>query len=599
MTIKKKVPIKYTSRDFDSIKQDLIDYARRYYADSFRDFSEASFGALMIDSVAYIGDILSFYLDYQVNESFLSTATDYNNILRLGKQVGYKFAGASTAAGECAFIIKVPASSTSLGPDADYLPILQKGSTVSSLDGATFILNEDINFDDPKVEVEAAEQDSTTGQTTYWALQAFGQIISGELGIETIRVGDFERFKKIQLAADDVVEVLSVTDSNGNEYFEVPTLSQNVVYRNIPNRSYSQEGDATAILKPFIVPRRFTIERTRRKTNLQFGYGSISQLNQSAVAEPTDIVLQKTGREYVSDTSFDPSKLLETDKFGIAPSNTTLTIRYRRNSVSNTNASARSITDTLSSNFAFKDPSILNGETQRSVASSLEVINYEPIIGDVANPSAEELRQLINGIMGAQNRAVTTEDYKALVYSMPPQFGAIKRCAIYRDSDSFRRNLDLYLLAQDKDGYLTTTTNSVKENLKTWLGRNKIINDTIDILDGKVVNIQIKYTAVAVLGTNKYDVLANANTALKKMYEQKLDIGAPFSIAEIYTTLNKVRGIADVRDVDIVGITGTGYSNISFSIDANTSADGRFINVPKNVVLEVKYLDTDIIGSIQ
>ena len=191
MAAKKKVPIKYTSRDFTSIRQDLIDYARRYYSDSYRDFSEASFGSLMVDTVSYIGDILSFYLDYQVNEGFLHTATDYNNVLRLGQQMGYKFRGAASAFGECAFIIKVPADSFALGPDTNYLPILQKGSTVASVDGATFILNEDVNFNAPGVEVEAAEQDPSTGRTTYWAIQGFGQIVSGELGIETIGGGRF------------------------------------------------------------------------------------------------------------------------------------------------------------------------------------------------------------------------------------------------------------------------------------------------------------------------------------------------------------------------------------------------------------------------
>jgi len=598
MAVKKKPPIRYTSRDYESIKQDLIDYARRYYADSFRDFSEASFGSLMIDTVAYIGDILSFYLDYQVNESFLNTATEYNNVLRLGEQAGYKFRGAASAFGECAFIIKVPADSVGLGPNADYLPVLRKGSTVSARDGATFILNEDVDFRDPAVEVEAAEQDPSTGRTTFWALQAFGQVVSGELGLETVSVGNFERFKKVSLGTRDIVEILSVTDAAGNEYYEVESLAQNVIYRGVVNRAYAGSTDATSVLKPFIVPRRFIIKRSRANTTLQFGFGSDSQTNKSSVAEPTDIVLKKTGRNYISNTSFDPSKLLETDKFGVAPSNTTLTVTYRKNSVSNTNASARSIVSMVRSNFEFKDPSVLNNSTRQAVENSIEVVNYDPIVGDVANPSVDELKEMIGGITAAQNRAVTQQDYKALTYSMPPRFGAIKRCSLYRDSDSFRRNINLYVLSQDKNGYLASTSDSVKTNLKTWLGQNKIINDTIDILDAKVINIQIKYTAVSTLGSNKYDVLAAANTKLKEMFQQKLDIGEAFNISDIYTTLNGVRGVADVRNVKVNNITSTGYSPINFSIRQNTTADGRFINVPKNVVLEIKYPDTDIIGTI-
>lgn len=599
MAIKKKVPIKYTSRDFDTIKSDLIDHAKRYYSDSFRDFSEASFGSLMIDTVSYIGDILSFYLDYQVNESFLDTATEYNNVVRLGKQAGYKFRGAASAFGQCAFIIKVPADAATLGPDTNYLPILKKGSTVASSGGATFILNEDVNFNDPSVEIEAAEQDPSTGKTTFWALQAFGQVVSGEFGLETIVAGAFEKFKKLKLSSQDIVEILSVFDSAGNEYYEVENLSQNVVYRGVVNRDYAGGTDATSILKPFIVPRRFVVDRTRRNTTLQFGFGSDSQLNQSAVAEPTDVVLKKTGRNYISNSSFDPSKLLETDKFGIAPANTTLTVTYRKNSVANTNAAARTITRSISSDFVYKDPSLLNASQQQTVSDSLEVINYDPITGDVANPSVEELKEIIGGTLGAQNRAVTAQDYKALTYAMPPRFGAIKRCSIFRDSDSFRRNINLYVMSQDNNGYLSATSNSVKTNLKTWLAQNKVINDTIDILDAKIVNIQVEYTAVAVLGTNKYDILAKGNGALREMFTQKLNIGEPFNIADIYTKLNSVTGIADVRTVRIKNITSANYSNINFDIRENTTPDGRFVEVPKNVILEIKYLDTDIIGSIR
>jgi hypothetical protein len=230
---------------------------------------------------------------------------------------------------------------------------------------------------------------------------------------------------------------------------------------------------------------------------------------------------------------------------------------------------------------------------------SLEVINYEPIVGDTSNPAVDELKEIIAGTMGAQNRAVTAQDYRALTYSMPPQFGSIKRCSIYRDSDSFRRNINLYVISQDNDEYLTATNSTVKSNLKTWLGQNKIINDTIDILDAKVVNIQIEYDAVAVIGVNKYDILASANEKLKNMFTQKLNIGEPFSITSIYSALNSVRGVADVRDVRIKNVTSAGYSGVSFNIRENTTPDGRYIEVPKNVALEVKYLESDIIGSIR
>jgi len=599
MVKKKKVPINYTSRDFDSIRRDLIDYAKRYYPDTFRDFSEASFGSLMIDTVSYVGDILSFYLDYQVNESFLDTSIEYNNIVRQGKQMGYKFRGASTSYGTCAFFVKVPANSTGLGPDSNYIPTLKKGAVVSSNANASFILTEDLDFNNESNVIVVAETNTTTGLPTTYAIRAFGRVASGEMGVETVKIGSFERFKKVRLATPDIVEIVSIFDSEGHRYYEVESLSQDVVYKNVVNRKSRNANEPAAILKPFAVPRRFVIDRTRTNTVLQFGYGSDTEINKSTLVDPTDVVLQQVGRDYVSDTSFDPTKLLDTDKFGVGPSNTTLTVRFRRNSTGRTNATAGSISNVARYLLEYRDPSILTATKKNIVDSSLEVTNLEPIVGNVANPSREQLKQTIGGVFASQNRAVTELDYKALVYAMPPQFGGIKRCSIYRDSDSFRRNLNLYVISEDNNDNLVQTNSTIKENLKTWLSQNKMINDTIDILDAKIVNIEINYNAISEIGVDKFDALTAANTRLRQLYANKLDVGEPFNISQIYNVLNKTPGIADVTNVRIVNKFGGKYSNIGYDINDNITADGRYINVPKNVILEIKFLNTDIKGTIK
>jgi hypothetical protein len=595
---KKKVPIRYTSRDFDSIKKDLVDYAKRYYPDTYRDFSEASFGSLMMDTVAYVGDMLSFYLDYEANEGFLETATEYTNVIKQGEQLGYKFRGATSAHGEVEFYIKAPANSTGLGPDNDYLPILLKGTSVSSADGSTFLLTEDLDFADPANVVIVAEQNSSTGLPTYYAIRAKGTVISGELGTERIKVGDFERFKKVRMTAQNVAEVLSVFDSEGHQYYEVEYLSQDVVYRSIPNRGDSSTNAPAAILKPFTVPRRFMMDRTSFTTFLQFGYGSDSETNISSVADPSEVVLKQFGKSYTSDQSFDPSRLLDTDKFGIAPSNTTLTVSFRKNTVGNTNAAANTINSIVNLKMQFKDTSSLNNKKKNAVRSSIECDNEDPIVGNVVNPSLEELKVMIGDNFAAQNRAVTQQDYVALSYAMPSQYGGIRRCSIYRDSDSFRRNLNLYVISEDNNGYLVSTNNTIKQNLKTWLGGNKIINDTVDILDAKVINIQIEYVATAEPGTNKFEILQVANTRLKDKYKMKMDIGESFSFDEVYRVLNQTPGIMDVRDVRLKNVFGKGYSSIGYNIRQNTTPDGRLLTVPKNVIIEVKYLDTDIIGTL-
>jgi len=596
---KNKVPIKYTSRDFESIRKELVDYAKRYYSDTFKDFSEASFGSLMIDTVAYVGDILSFYLDYQVNESFLNSAIEYNNVVSLGEQMGYKFKGPSSAFGVCAFYVSVPANGATLGPDTTYIPILKSGATVSSDGGATFILLEDIDFNDPENDVVILEQNSDTGEPLTYGIQAYGRVVSGELGTETINVGSFERFKKLDLKTLDVVEILSVTDDEGNTYYEVPFLSQNVIHRGVANRSRTDDSSPAAMIKPFIVPRRFVTKKTSRRTALQFGYGSETELSRASVAEPTNVVIQKLGRNYISDTSFDPSKLLDSDKFGISPSNTTLRINYRRNTLANANASAGAINKVVDSRLQFQNPERLNNASRRAVLNSLAVTNIQPISGQTSNPSLDEVRQEIMDNFSAQDRIVTEQDYKAFIYTMPGQFGSIKRCAIYRDNDSFRRNLNLYVIGADKNGNLTTCNSQVKENLKTWLGQSKMINDTIDILDAKVVNVQIKYTLLSFSINNSLDLIVKANQALRDRYSTKLDVGQSFDLDEVRRILSRVPGVDGVRNVRLVNKFGGAYSNISYDVSEYTDAQNRFVEVPRNVVLEIKYLDTDIIGTLK
>ena len=209
MSAKKNYPlIKYTSRDFNTIKEDLVDYAKRYYPNTFQDFSEAGFGSLMLDTVSYVGDILSFYLDYSVNETFIDTAIEYDNVLKLGRQMGFKFKGTPISQGQASFYIVVPANAAGNAPDSSYIPTLKKGSSFSSANGVTFTLNEDIAFADPSNEVVVATANTTTGVPTGYAIKASGQVISGELLRETVTVGEYKKFRRIELDGDNVSEIV-------------------------------------------------------------------------------------------------------------------------------------------------------------------------------------------------------------------------------------------------------------------------------------------------------------------------------------------------------------------------------------------------------
>ena len=592
---KKFPPIDYTSRDFNSIKNDLVEYAKRYYPTTFKDFNEASFGALMLDTVAYVGDILSYYLDHQANESFLSTAIEYDNVVKLARQSGYKFLSRAAASGVISAFILCPANANGIGPDTRYIPVLQAGSEFSSPSGATFMLNEAINFRDSGNEIVVARTDANN-TPTYYVIRATGVVTSGKFAREEVELGAFEKFRTIELSTSDITEVVSVTDSEGHSYFEVDHLSQNTVYIPTINNG-SDRNKVSSILLPIIVPRRFVVERERQTTFLQFGHGSDSEIKTQSIADPTDVLLDLHGRTHVTDISFDPTKLLSTDKFGVAPANTTLSIVIRKNTQSTTNVAAGMLTSVVVPRFKFKNRLQLDATKLAVVEGSLEISNEDPIVGDTTLPSPAELKARVSANFASQNRAVTPKDYQAIIYNLPAQFGAVKRCAILQDSDSSRRNINIYTISEDQDGKLANTPVTAKENLRTWVGQYKMINDTIDILDARIVNLGISFGIKVDDQADKHEVLQSCYEVLR---EELLfvvpQIGESFDIGIIYRILNRIPGVLDTIRVKVVNKSGGLYSDVSLDIKAYQSANAKTLFLPEDYIWEIRFPSRDIIG---
>lgn len=599
----KFLPIKYTSRDFDSIKSDLFSYAARYYSNSFKDFSKASFTTLMIDTVAYVGDIMSFYLDYQVSEMFLDSTTEFENIVRIGEQYGYKYNFSPVSQGIVDFYILVPAIASGEGPDPLYLPILSRGAKVSSTGGVVFTLVEDIDFGGINTEyVVARLNDSAVGGADVFAVKASGRIVSGVENVVELDVGPFTRFQTLEVPDTDITEILSVEDEEGNEYYEVEYLSQNVVYKSMPNYGEGKE-EAPNILVPKIVPRRFIVQKTSFSTELVFGYGSEDELKTNIIDDPKNVVLDFYGRDYITDKSFDPARIVETDKFGIAPTDTSLTVRYRSNSSEFVNAESNSVNSVNGSVMRFDiDGTLgtLNPSITKFVRSSLECNNPESILGDVSFPTIEEIRMRIMNKYAAQNRAVTSEDYRALIYSMPDAFGAVKKCNVAKNYDDLRRTIDIFILSENSDGNLTSSNNALKNNIKTWLSGYKMVNDSLTLMDGKVVNFGIDFILISEDNYNKYEILNSAkNRLIDEFSTRTMEMGEPLYITKVYDALRRVDGVLDVVNVRISQVTGTDYSGTNFNLDQNTSSDGRYIVAPINVAFELKNPAQNITGTIR
>jgi hypothetical protein len=596
MPVINKPLIDYTSRDFKTIKRDLVNYAQKYYPQTMQDFNEASFGSLMLDLVSYVGDILSFYIDYQANESFLETAIEFDNVLNLSKQLGFKYKPNPSSFGDVSFFILLPVAAGTIAPDYAYAPILRKGSTFSTVDGILFTLMEDVDFSQ-STDAAVGKTNAVSGAPESYAIKAKGLVISGELLTQNFVVDDYQRFLRIQIPDSNVTEIVAVFDSLGNNYFEVDYLTQDTVYTSVLNNEIV-DPVVRNILKPISVPRRFVVEQTNNATFLQFGYGTGD--NEEKVLDPANVILNVFGKNYFTDQSFDPTVLIKTDKLGIVPTNTVLTVLYRRNSAADVNAAAGLLRHSVHPEFKFRNAGELGGVGKLNVQNSLELTNEDPINGDVPRMSAQELKYRAYGTYAAQNRAVTKDDYINLIYNMPPNFGKVTKATVTRDVNSFNgKNLNLYVITSNVAGHLVPPNSVIKQNLKTWINQYKMIGDTIDILDARVINLQIFFTAVSLANVNKYDVLQLCiNTITQYIRSTYYDIGEPFKITDIYKLLNNLSVVADVKDVTVVPKEGTGYSDFSVVYDDMISNDGRYLIPPPEAVFEVRNLGADIDGEI-
>jgi hypothetical protein len=591
---KTKPPISYTNRDYASIRNDLINYVKVYYPDTYKDFNEASFGSLMFDMVAYVGDILSYYIDYQTNETFIETAIERNNLIKVSKQLGYKFTGSPSSSGVAAFYVSIPAQSNGGQENTDLVPILKQGTTMTSDSGASFILTEDVDFSLPATEILVIQENANSTPTGY-AYKAYGKVISGEIRQKTVTVGEFQKFLKLQVDDERISEIISVIDTLGNEYYEVDYLTQDTIYKPIKNSS-SDSTEAPFFLKEFQTFRKFITEFDEDgNCYLQFGAGSESSFVENNFPDPSNVSLQFFGKNYYTEKIFDPNLINSTETLGISPTNTALTITYRVNTSDTINAAVGSVNTITNPIVEFRTNLYSKTEALGQI-TSFEVDNEEPMVGSSELPTNEELRLRAYGAFATQNRAVTKQDYVAIAYRLPSKFGTIKRATVIQDKDSARRNLNLYIVSTTSDGELTLSSDSIKQNLKTWLSKYKMLNDTVDILDAIIVNIGIRFRVITDLTKDTNIILNDCIVAVKSQLKEKLNIGEPFYLTDIYKTLNAINGVVDTTKVEVFQKTGEGYSSSQFSVYDNLSKDGRYLSVPENVIIEIRDLDSDITG---
>ena len=368
-----------------------------------------------------------------------------------------------------------------------------------------------------------------------------------------------------------------------------------MIYKELSNRNFKNDN-VPSILKPVMVSRKFVVDRTLNNAILQFGSGKAGATD--VVASPQSVAVDIFGKDYTTDTSFDPTKISKNENFGIVPANTDLTIVYRATNPMNSNTAVGSLNGVSSLILNFSDMEKLSATKTSAIKNSIEVFNETPITGDTTNPSAAEIKQRIYDTFPTQNRAVTQADYESIAYRMPGKFGSVLRVSAQKDPSSAKRNLNLYVVSENSKNQLELTNQTIKNNLKTWLNQYRMMNDTIDILDPYIINIGISFNIKATAGVEKYAAMESAVDAVRKNFNTKFFIGEPLNISEIYKALKEIPAVLDVIDVKVFNKNDSNYSGNILNIAKNMSPDGGSIITPKNAILEIKFPEVDIKGRI-
>lgn len=594
--------IKYINREFGDFKSQLIEYAKNYFPDTYNDFSEASPGAMFIEMAAYVGDVLSFYTDTQLQESFLQHAQNPSNLYSLAYMMGYRPKVSNASEVELEVSQRVAASGSNFLPNFNQALKLSDNtvSTSTSAGNQTFIHTRPIDFRfsssfDP-TDIQIYDLDE--GQPNEYLLTKKVKAFSGEIKTLSQEFTTAEKFATIEIQDTDIIKVLDIIDSDGNTWYEVPYLGQDTIF--IEESNTGDDRDTTpSIMKLQSVPRRFTTRFTSQGVlQIQFGSGVVIAKDEEFLPDPTFI--KKYGdADTINkfDISYDPSNFLFTRTYGLAPNNTTLTIRYITGGGVAANVPANTITDITTTPTG----------TDTSYSSTITCNNPQPASGGKDGDTVEELRQNSLKSYGEQKRAVTLQDFTVRAASLPPQFGTVAKTFITREltENSDRSVLDknplalaMYVLTYDGNGKLTTAGNTVKTNLQTYLSQYMLLTDAIDIKDAFVVNIGVKFEILTLPNFASRDVLLSCTDALKDYFNiSKWSINQPINLSSIYTLLDKVKGVQTVKKVYIENKQGGNYSQYAYDVKGATKDNIVYPSYDPSI-FEVKFPNTDIEGRV-
>jgi hypothetical protein len=620
--------IKYINRDFSDFRSNLIEFAKTYFPNTVTDFSPTSPGTMFIEMASYVGDVLSFYTDNQIQENFIQYARQLNNLYDLAYMMGYKPSVTSAASTDVELFQTVPAVYDSVSgnylPDFRYALVINENTPIEGTRGTDFLIQNRIDFS------ESSSLDPTTvsvyeitgNQPSSFLLKKTTPAISANINTTTITVGESERFATYDLLLQRPLGILDIVDSDGNEWTEVDYLAQETVFETIKNtnpfpndpNTQNDSAEVDELLRLKKVPRRFTtrflssnnLNSGSATLQIQFGAGTTNDFDEQIIPNPNNVGV---GLPYTQDkltTAYSPSNFMFTKTYGVAPSNTTLTIRYLTGGGVAANVPANTLNTISNLNNVFFTTDTLDPVLSQTTFDSLAVNNPNPATGGGDGDSIQDLRANSLANYASQLRSVTQEDYLVRALSMPSQYGSLAKAYVEPQKlDNLLPGekssiLDLYVLAFNDNKKLVSTSNALKQNLSTYLSQYRIINDSIRIKDAFVINIGINFEIVVLPNFNSNEVLTNCiNKLIEYFNVDNMQINQPILINELYLMLNSIKGVQNVKDIKFNNKVGEslGYSKYAYDVGGAT-ANGVVYPSQDPSIFEVKFPNTDIKGRV-
>jgi hypothetical protein len=616
--------IKYLGRDFDSLKRGLVEFTKTYYPDTYNDFNEASPGMMFVEMAAYIGDVLNYYIDSQFKETLLLHATERRNILSIAAAMGYKPKISVPSQVDLDVYQLFPASGSdeSIAHDLRYALKIPAGMRGRSAVGSVeFLVQEDVDFSVNNIysptEISVYTVDNNNAPNYYLAKKTV-KAISAQPEVVDIQVTGTQKFFKFQIEGENLIGIDSIVDADGNTWYEVPYLAQDTIFEKVVNTSYNDPDaavyseDTPYLMKLKRVPRRFVSRVIETGLEIQFGAGVSSSPDEELLATPENIGLKlPTGKDDI-DVSIDPQSPIFTTAYGIAPSDTTLTVTYLVGGGITSNVPSNTITEVVAIDANTNGFPSTTGVLNANILNSVAINNPIAAVGGRSQETIDEIKQNTLAQFTSQNRAVTKEDYIVRAYAMPNVYGSVAKVFITPDEQSNVGTsevndtvanplaMNMYVLGYTNEKQYIKINRAVKENLKTYLSQYRMLTDSINIRDAYIINIGVDFDIIALPNYNANEAILNCISLLKDFFQpDKWQINQPIIYGDIYNLLLKAKGVQTVTGVRIKNLNDEllDYSNVVYNIEAATR-NGIIYPSLDPAIFEVKFPDNDIKGRI-